>query len=167
VTAERVWDALDRYDAAEVSRAADLVHAEAGIDAALDRCEEQYGLAIAEGLAPLAELVADASAYLPKLKALTFHFEQGHARLAAEVSELKAHVAGLKAAGEDLRAELAAVKAERDAALTRLADIESHNGALSSRAAELHAKVTRLETPLRKRVARKIRDAVTPKNAPP
>jgi glycosyltransferase involved in cell wall biosynthesis len=152
VTAERVWDALDRYDPADVSRAADLVHAEAGIDPALDRWEEQCRLAIAEGPAPLTELVADASAYLPKLKALTFHFERDYARLAAEVSELKAHAAGLKA--------------ERDAALTRLADIESHNGALSSRAAELHAKVTRLETPLRKRFARKIRAAVAPKDAP-
>jgi hypothetical protein len=165
VTVSRVGESLDRYDAAEVTRAADLVHAEAGVDAALDRWEAQYRLAIAEGSAPLAEIVADASAYLVKLKALTFHFEQNYARLAADSAELKAHVAALTAADEDLSAELAATKSQRDAALTRLADVESHNAALSSWAAELRAKMARLETPVRKRLGRKIRDAVMPKNA--
>jgi Glycosyltransferase Family 4 len=191
VTPERVAESLDRYDATEVCRVTDLVHAEAGIDVALDRWEEQYRLAIAEGPAPLAEVVADASAYVVKLKALTFHFERDYARLAAELSESKAHVAGLTGAAENLRAELAAMTSERDAASTRLAamtserdaastrlaattserdaastrlaDVESHNAALSSWAAELHAKITRLKTPIRKRLGRKIRDAVTPK----
>jgi Glycosyltransferase Family 4 len=165
VTQERIAQSLDRHGATEVSCVTDLVHAEAGIDTALDRWEEQYRLAIAEGPAPLAEIVADASAYLVKLKALTFHFERDYARLAAEFSELKAHVAE-NATGEDLGADLAAVKSEREAALTRLADVESHNAALSSWASELHAKLTRLEVPFRKRLGRKIRDAVTPKSSP-
>jgi hypothetical protein len=149
---QRVAESLDRYDATEVSCVTDLVHAEAGIETALDRWEEQYRLAIAEGAAPLAQIVADASAYLVKLKALTFHFERDYARLSGEFS--------------DLGAELAATKSEREAALTRLADVESHNAALSSWAAELHTKLTRLKVPFRKRLGRKIRDAVTPKSSP-
>lgn len=164
VTAARVGQSLDRYEASEVSSVADLVRAEAGVDEALDRWEEQYRLAIAEGPAPLAEVVADASAHLVKLKALTFHFERDYARLAAQLSELKVHAAGLTGEGEDLRAELTAAKSERDAALKRLAEVESHNAALSSWTAELLAKVIRLETPMRKRLGRKFRDAVKPKN---
>jgi len=70
----------------------------------------------------------------------------------------------LRGEGEDLRAELTAAKSERDAALKRLAEVESHNAALSSWTAELLAKVIRLETPMRKRLGRKFRDAVKPKN---
>jgi hypothetical protein len=58
------------------------------------------------------------------------------------------------------------MKSERDAALTRLADVKARNAALSSWAAELHSKATRLETPFRKRLGRKIRDAVKLKGAP-
>ena len=79
----------------EVSHVADLVHAEAGIDTALDRWEEQYRLAIAEGPAPLAEVVAAASAHLVKLKALTFHFERDHGRLLR--IPMEAHVADMTA----------------------------------------------------------------------
>ncbi len=194
VTIERVGRELDRYDAVEVSHVADLVHAEAGIDAAVDQWEEQYRLAIAEGPAPLAEVVADASTYLVKLKALTFHFEQGYWQSAAELGELRTHVAGLQAAeaergrlqagltaAEGLRANLATVEAnlakvttdlaaaeaslakvelERDALQAQLIGTESHNAAVSSWAAQLHAQVTQLETPLRKRIGRRIRDAV-------
>jgi hypothetical protein len=138
VTGARVAESLDRHDAAEVSHVADLVHAEAGLDTALDRWEEQYRLAIAEGPAPLAEIVADASAHLVKLKALTFHFQRDHGRIVEE---------------------LAAMTAERDAALRRLAEVES----LSRATAELHMKATRLATPFRKRLGRRIRDAIMPK----
>lgn len=132
VTAERVGEALDSYDAAEVAALADLVRAEAGIGRAVDRWEEQYRLAIAEGPPPLAELTAGASESLVKLKAATFHFERGYASLAAE----------------------------RDSLASRLAGVEAQNAALSARAAELEAKVACLETPVRKRLGRAIRDAM-------
>jgi hypothetical protein len=169
-TPERIVESLDRYDATEVSEITDLVHAEAGIDKALDCWEEQYRLAIAEGPAPLAEVVASASAYVVKLKALTFHFERDYGRLASEfsrseahVAELKAQITELKAAGEDASAELAATKSARKAALTGRADVRSHNW---SWAARLYAKLTRLRVPFRKRSRRKIQDTVTPKSAP-
>jgi len=132
VTAERVGEALDSYDAADVAALGDLVRAEAGVGTAVDRWEEQYRLAIAEGPPPLAELTAGVSESLVKLKAATFHFERGYASLAAK----------------------------RDALASRLAGVEAQNAALSARAAELEAKLACLETPVGKRLLGAIRDAM-------
>jgi hypothetical protein len=106
VTSERVAESLDRYNAAEVSRVADLVRAEAGIDAALDGLEEQYRLAVAEGSAPLAEIVADASAHLVKLKALTFHFEQERDAALTRLVDVEAHNGALSSWAAELHAKL-------------------------------------------------------------
>ncbi len=187
VTAGRVDAELDCYDAVEAAHVADLVHAEAGVDAAVERWEEQYRLAIAEGPAPLAEVVADASAYLVRLKALTFHCEQDYGRLAAEVRDWQAQAAGWQAAAAEGKAQAAllqeaadaererrhvervasadglsnpaATLSERDALQARLVVVETHNSALAAWASELHAKLARLETPYPKRIGRKIRDA--------
>jgi hypothetical protein len=173
VTVQAVGEALDGYDAPDVAAVADLVRQEAGADIAVDRWEEQYRLAIADGPAPLADVVADASTCLVTLKTLTSHFERGYGAIAAQAEAERARWMHEHSAADALRAELAAaqpqrgtLEAERDALLARLSAVESHNTALSSWATELHRQVTRLETPIRKRLGRRIRDVVKSRRAP-
>jgi chromosome segregation ATPase len=93
-------------------------------------------------------------------------------KVAAELRELKTTITDLQAAETErerlqaelvggLRLDLATLDSERAALEARLVATESHNAALSCSASELQAKVTRLETPIRKRIGRRIRDAVS------
>ncbi len=92
-TTQSVTAALERYDLYDVARVAQRVRSEAGIEAAVDRWESQYRLAIEEGPAPLDQLVADASLYLVKLKGMTYHFEREWHRIRHELNVSNAEFA--------------------------------------------------------------------------
>jgi glycosyltransferase involved in cell wall biosynthesis len=144
-TAETVAAALERYDAHDVARVAQRVRAEAGIETAIDQWEAQYALSIAEGPAPLEQVIADASTYLVKLKALTYHFEQDWHQVKHEANLSSAALQSERAAfaaervlNEAKRAEeqklFEAKRAQEQRLQTQRVELEARCAALSSEA---------------------------------
>ena len=138
VTVERVCAALDRRDDDDASGVADLVHSEAGVESAIDQWEKVYRLAVDEGPATLEDVVASASAYLVRLKALTGHFEVDWGQSVNDLHRLNAVVAD----------ERRSFETEREERRTHLASLETMNASLSSQLLELQSQLAVSQTEL-------------------
>ena len=152
-TVERVCAALDARDSADVASLADLVRLEAGVDSAAGQWEELYQLAVDEGPAPPKDVVAAASAYLVRLKALTGHFETDWGRSVNELNRLNAVLAD----------ERRSFGAERDASRTHLASLEAVNASLSAQLSDVQARLAASQAELERARARERKARGIPK----
>ncbi|MCK0197738.1 glycosyltransferase [Ancylobacter sp. 6x-1] len=112
VTMEAAGAALDSLEVGEVARTAALVRAEAGMETLVDRWEEQYRLAVADGPAALDDMVAGTSRFLVGLKKTVGHFETNWHQVVAQLDETRDRLHQLDAALGEARAEIGAREAE-------------------------------------------------------